>query len=250
MQIETKSFIPLYKELYQDVPKLEGGIRPFFVLAGSKYENTTQRCLFIGKSVNGWILEANEFDEELLFYGENRIANIPGQMSWVGNFAGENHNDQGEREYNTNRSAFWQLIKHICAKLYGEQDDWYNYVAWSNLYKLSPYYGNPGRDFRSAQLGTCVKILREEINILQPMHVVFLTSGWEQDFLVGLGLSQDIWCQKPWGNRPYTIHWQISNDISYIRSVHPQGKTITEHAEKISDIILQPPTVIEKQVPL
>ena len=108
--------------------------------------------------------------------------NRTGQMEWVSNLEGQNGN-------NTNKSAFWRTIKKISIEYFREKD-WYNYIAWSNLYKLSPEKGNPNANLQNIQRETCLKILDEEIKVLQPNYIIFLTSGWEDYYLQSIKVKK------------------------------------------------------------
>ena len=35
--------------------------------------------------------------------------------------------------------------------LFGIDSEWYNYIAWSNLYKISPKKGNPTEEMKKLQ---------------------------------------------------------------------------------------------------
>ncbi|MDR2006423.1 MAG: hypothetical protein LBP78_04185 [Acidaminococcales bacterium] len=232
-RIPTASFVPLYEELFVDyknkVPaKLQkAGLSVFFVRAGEKYHAAEPKCLFVGKAVYGWNFSAAKFDRQRFFTGNERIANRE-QMTFL----------QGEKNKIAARSSFWGVIYGLCKELYGQQDDWYEYVAWSNLYKLSLYDGyNPPKWLQDWQRPVCIKILQEEIKILRPTHVIFFTSGWEESLLAGLGLSQGQWRTEHWGSVPYQIHYWSDNGVKYIRSVHPQGKKEKEHVDKIAGLI-------------
>lgn len=122
---------------------LNNEVRPlslFFRQVGDKYLNADNkiRLLFIGKSVNGWVRESKDVDKLFDSQDENRIVNRDDQLVWVKNHEGS------KEDYNTNRSAFWRVIKAISKKI-TDTNEWYRYVAWSNLYKASPKDGLPSK---------------------------------------------------------------------------------------------------------
>jgi hypothetical protein len=120
----------LYKKLLEvDANGFKDDIYTFFPQAGEKYFNAKKRCLFIGKSVNGWVTKCTDVDALFNIKNKDRIVNRNDQMEWVSNLEGQNG-----KKYNTKKSAFWRIIKNISLEYFGEKD-WYNYIAWSNLYK-------------------------------------------------------------------------------------------------------------------
>ena len=219
----------LYSKLLNDVSTYEKDICTFFVQTGKEYFSSSKRLLFIGKATNGWISE--ERDVEKLFDLENpyRIVNRRDQMEWV-------HQLEGARDtYNTKKSAFWRLIKNVSFDFLCKED-WYNYVAWSNLFKIAPWEGgNPNSILRQLQSDTCVSILHEELRLLKPDAIILLTSGWEALYFDSLGLSESNRNVQKWNH--YSSFYQIHNGILFIQSVHPQGKPEQEHADCLVTIL-------------
>ena len=148
------SLLPLYDEL----------------LKGNSFEDVCTFCLqwgenfpvdkktgilFVGKAVNGWIHD--ETDINVLF-GEtsDRIFARSDQMEWVSRL-------EGDEKYNTNKSAFWRVIKRVSQHYY-PNEKWYSNVAWSNLCKIAPFKGgNPNDKLYYEQLKSCQKILSKEM---------------------------------------------------------------------------------------
>jgi hypothetical protein len=228
MSINTAQFKDLYIDLISCVPKeLENDLSIFFPQAGKKYFEENERILFIGKSVNGWVnesLDINElFDEE----NKSRIVNRDDEIYWV------EKNDHPT--YNSNQSSFWRVIKMISLDFY-KKEDWYNYIAWTNLYKLSPAIGgNPSSSLCNLQYTQCVKILDKEINYLDPKFVIFLTSFWERDYLELIGINIEKNRLIKWDNHE-TYYQKYKNKI-YIQSKHPQAKKETPHTNAIMKIL-------------
>ncbi|KWT90124.1 hypothetical protein [Candidatus Magnetominusculus xianensis] len=72
---------------------------------------------------------------------------------------------------------FWAVIKCVACGLGFKCDDWYSYIVYSNLYKLSPSgKGNPKGCLKRAQLYDCIKMLKLEIETYKPTHLLFLTN--------------------------------------------------------------------------
>ncbi|MGL4982292.1 MAG: hypothetical protein ACRC4W_05510 [Treponemataceae bacterium] len=227
----AQEFKPLYEELLSSVKGVEGELYPFFVQVGEGYEQSKHRILFVGKATNGWHSTSRNVDE--LFNQESKeCINRVDQMRWLSNQKGET--------YNINKSAFWRLIREtVDAIEQPKENDWYEYIAWSNLYKISPKLGNPCPPLINKQRSACIKILEKEIQILKPKVVVFLTTGWESHFLENCSLLGELKSQydttKKLGN--YEIKSKVINGITYIRSVHPQGKKGKPYASILAEMI-------------
>ena len=220
----------LYNKLLNGDLKNEVGLHPFFCQAGDKYLNTGKILLFIGKSVNGWVTESKDVNELFDPQNENRIVNRDDQLVWV-----KNH--EGSKEgYNTNRSAFWRVIKAISKEI-THTNEWYRYVAWSNLYKASPKDGLPSKSLRKKQLETCKDILLLDFDSLKPDCVVFLTSNWEDSFLPIGGYTNDRNQCQEWDNQKYQTCYGRCNGRLMIHSQAPGGKKEQEHADAIVEII-------------
>lgn len=184
--------------------------------------------LFVGKATNGWITKSK--DPDILFGTTNqRVFARPDQMKWV-------HDAEGGAGYNSKNSAFWRVIKRVSKEMY-KHDQWFEKVAWSNLYKVSFQKGNPNQRLKNAQKERCKKILSTEIQILSPRFVVFFTSGWEGVFVKFLiGDVKCNWTDSKWGTKGL-IKVSTVNGITMICTQHPQGKNETAHVNKIIEVI-------------
>ncbi len=140
-------------------------------------------------------------------------------MLWVSRCWGETNG------YNTRKSAFWRVIRATTGRL-GVADvgapTWPSFVAWSNLYKVSPSAGgNPSSALANAQLPQCIEILRAEIHAWAPRRVLFLTGRrWARPFLDGLGFVSD---SDPLVN-PVEASGTVFNGARIIVGPHPQAK--------------------------
>jgi len=219
-----REFFPLYTRLLEtDMNGFGGDVVPFFCQAGSRYRESVPRILFVGKSVNGWVTSGRTVEELFDPRNPDRIVNRSDQMEWVKDL-------EGSQGYNTKKSAFWRTAKGVASALFGEAA-WYQHVAWTNLYKVSPIVGNPSLSLRKRQLETCRTILELEIRALEPSVMVFLTSGWEAPLLE----------RTPWENRGgHTLSWGHCQ-LTYadaagrlvIHSLHPERKPEAGHVEAI-----------------
>ncbi|MEL6477322.1 MAG: hypothetical protein AAFR17_08330 [Pseudomonadota bacterium] len=101
-------------------------------------------------------------------------------LSWVVDQAGDTDKDG----YNTNKSAFWRIARRVLAELTASGEDWSSHLAWSNLYKVAPWEGgNPGAKLMDYQWGLAARLLRAELDLFQPRHILFVTGGYETWFL-------------------------------------------------------------------
>ncbi|MCF7939388.1 MAG: hypothetical protein K9L68_12380 [Spirochaetales bacterium] len=225
----TNKLKRLYGKLMTDVADYTEDICPFFIQIGKKYFSAPKRLLFVGKATNGWV--TNERDVTKLFDLKNpdRIVNRHDQMEWVHDLEGVNEN------YNTKKSAFWRVIKNVSLDILGKED-WYNYISWTNLYKIAPWEGgNPGGYLQQLQKEACISILNEEQEAIKPDAVIFLTSGWESFYLESIGLKKSKNRVKSWSG--YSSTYQIHKDVLYIQSHHPQGKPEVEHKDGLLKIL-------------
>jgi hypothetical protein len=127
--------------------------------------------------------------------------------------------------YNTRKSAFWRVIRATVGRL-GVADigapTWPSFIAWSNLYKISPGAGgNPSSALADAQLAKCIEILRTEIQAWAPRRVLFLTGQWwAKPFLDGLGFAPGS--DPPL--EPVEASGTIFNGARAVVGPHPQAK--------------------------
>jgi hypothetical protein len=217
------TLLPLYASLLNNIKQTEE-IYPFCMQWGSNFpKEWNSGILFVGKATNGWQFPTRDVNEVFLANG-NGIFNRNDQMRWV----------EDVRYYS--KSPFWRVIKNTTSNVY-EPNHWYNYVAWSNLYKLSYGKGNPNTRLKREQSSLCIDILKEEIRALSPRFVVFLTSGWE-DFFFNSIFSEKvpIWNKVTWSDH-YQTHFTEHDGITFIRSQHPERKPEKEHVEVLTQII-------------
>ena len=165
-------------------------------------------------------------------FADIHIFNLDDQMQWVENCDGIKNEDG----YDSGRSQFWRVIKKVSSHYYPE--NWSSYVAWTNVCKVAPDGDNPSDPLYYAQLESCKKILKAEIEILSPKVVVFLTGeGWSKDFLsylLGEGYNH-VAESKEWDGHEAKAY--LSNETIFISSEHPQGKKEPSHVQAIIDLI-------------
>lgn len=224
-----KHFFSLYSDLIKSTESVDYELCPFFMQWGNSYFETSRpRVLFVGKAVNGWVTKTRNVDEMFNLNNPKRIFAVDDQIEWVDKLSRANP------KYNTNKSSFWKLIRRT-TKLITNQDS-LSSIAWSNLYKIAPYAGgNPNAKLRRMQFDVCCQILKKEIDVFEPTHVVFLTSGWERGFAKQLGLCLEKTETVEWDR--YRTTYTIHKGTYYIFSQHPQGKKREPHAKALVDIL-------------
>jgi hypothetical protein len=183
--------------------------------------------MFYGRATNGWGDINNALEKECLFKEGGELSNFNSkrQIKWI--------EDNDNPSYNTNRSQMLSTIKKVSSYFY--KDNWFNYVAWSNLYKVAPDdQGNPNGQLCNLELQECKDIFRKEIELFSPKFVILLTGdSWYKDFLPEPE-------QKPikeidWGN--YTLSVYQSGKTYYLATEHPQGKPYSQLIEKLIEFI-------------
>jgi len=229
-EVLKNSIIEIYREMLTTISSKDK-LFPFAIQWGIDYpKQKNEGILFVGKSTNGWVTSSKNID---VLFGETnkKIFARHDQMSWVTDLEGDNE------IYNTKKSAFWRVIKGISKDIY-KVNNWYDKVAWSNLYKVGYSEGNPNENLKREQLQFCKKILEQEIEILSPKFVIFLTSGWENPFIEFLAKGQKIKIDKKvaWDKKYKSESFKLGNTI-YIKSYHPQGKKEIEHRKAITKIV-------------
>lgn len=159
--------------------------------------NEKVRILYIGRAMNGWESDWEEGSArqlvEQIFSNEFDMKIISG---------GVVNDEEGNFIYNYNKSPFWQLCNQLI-KLFNVDKDWSDYVAWTNLFKVSPFKsGNPSNPLIKETIEDCVNILESEIRYLRPTHIIFVTGSWwyepeginESAFsnVIGVNISKEV----------------------------------------------------------
>lgn len=172
--------------------------------------------LFFGRATNDWEVGVNDtFDN---------IYNVPldGLYTYIGK----------------NKSAFFRVAGKVFSEYYG--DDWFNNVAYSNLYKVAPSAGNPKDSVCDAQWKYVTEIFKKEIETLLPKFVVLFTGKcWADDFIWYINgnsmpqpLETIIW-DEDYG---YSLSVYKIGEVYYLVSEHPERKKEYLHAEAILSV--------------
>lgn len=249
---------PLYAELLKDVETYKGDTCTFFPQWGEEYTNDGHGIMFFGRATNNWYSKCKDID--LLFDENNKecIFARDDQMRWVYNniLAAKSRKNESEtrKEYNPNQSPFWRIIRKTTKKVFGyKEDEWFKHIVWSDLYKVSVQLEKTDREanknanptaelFEAQQKNDLIyEIMKKEIEIFNPKHIVLLTGGWSKIFLKKLNegnmpvpiQSQDFGKEK----KKYKINVYQINGRFFYATEHPQGKPEKEHIEKLVELI-------------
>jgi len=208
----------------------------FMALEGAEYA-ANRKLMVVGRAVNGWrdsacvsnLVTDEQKDSfiDSIFWSDQEC-----KLAWVEAGAGS-HND-----YNTNRSAFWRVIKAVSRSLgvWGEDNDWAwsSGLVWSNLYKISPHAGgNPSDRLCALQEEGCIRLLRQELLDYAPERVLLLTGmPWAWNFMKGLG------CRLQATQGVVEAHGLIDLpdarlSIPFVVASHPQGKCESSWVEAV-----------------
>ena len=213
------------------------------------------RLLFCGRATNGWLTSC--LDPEALFdteYGPDCIFNLPSQITWVEKDMRSNCK-RSAGNYRCNSSPFWRVISATAGHFYSAPDPddgltWSHHTGWTNLYKAAPMSGNPPPGMKSLIFADCLQILKCELDLLSPTHLIMLAgSSWYEPFVKGLikcwhpgsNLNDHFAAVELWDS--YSAHaWQVqipgkSHLLTIIGSEHPQRKAELPHIKALTSLI-------------
>lgn len=233
----SKKIRELYDSLLltcSDGKFIEKNITGFVFQKGSNYSG----YLFYGRAVNGWTIDwsppnaKKKEDREKII---DEIFDQEAEMDWVYELQGPND------IYNTNKSAFWRIIRKftgVC-NIADIDRNWPSYLAWSNLYKISNAIGgNPSDKLCTVQFEMCKAILIEEIQILKPRFIIFLTgSNWADHFLENFYIDiqlLDLNFIEKFGKLKFD-----NVTTNFILGKHPQGKNEDIYLTELDNIYKQ-----------
>ena len=138
--------------------------------------------MVVGIAVNGWYLETYPCPDEInnpdtreqfanaVFDSVTPAPGEPCPMLWITDNAANNI---------ITRSPFWQVIRGVVGRLDIADINnrhWPSYLAWSNLYKVSPSAdGNPDGQLCGIQFDGCRDLLELELRNYRPKRLLLLT---------------------------------------------------------------------------
>jgi len=160
-----------------DVDLLKKKYALFVPQIGLNYHKN-KSLLVIGQAVNGWepawnIDELKKDRENYLLQSIEFAIEDKGKCSieWV-------NDNWTAMHYPMYRSFFWNVTYKLVMKKYNlTETNWNNVIAYSNLMKISAAEGgNPNYAEQNAQLKYSAKLLKQEIEELQPKNVLIITN--------------------------------------------------------------------------
>ena len=176
-----------YGELYDAMLNYlkENCLVTHFPIQGDRYDEQSNKLLLVGRSLNGWGCEGE-------YSGAFQYEKAPARDDYVEKayhalFAKRRYGfieeNRVKHHYDTiARSAFWRTAKLISSQIVGfspDEANWYERIAWANLFPAAPSEGgNPSDPLISAQRQIAKKLLSQTIDVYKPTHILFVT-GWD-----------------------------------------------------------------------
>jgi hypothetical protein len=217
----------------------------FLAMIGGDYR---QQLMVYGRAVNGWgnnpqllrsladDVTASRFAQVALADAGRENGECP--MLWVTELEGAATNEDGTPRYNTNKSAFWRVVKATIGRL-GIADilesNWPSSMVWSNLYKIAPDDGgNPSARLCNAQLRECIELFAAELSLYCPRRIVLATGlDWAEPFLAENGIAYSTASDS----RFVEAHGEVSlcdgHTCCFVVAPHPQGKPEGEWVDAV-----------------
>lgn len=154
----------------------------FAGMKGRQYDRQDRlRMMLVGRSTNGWQsasagLDSKSFGKRMedIFLDRNCTS-----FDWI-------HTDPSRpgvftngEEYSLGRSDFWNYTGELWRQLNERLNKpivdlskydyrWFEFIAWTNLYKVTEQGKTPGLRMTRLQLPECMEILKEEIDTWKP----------------------------------------------------------------------------------
>ena len=181
---------------------------------GKDYNNGLMIC---GRAVNGWHNVEKSQINQPKYINEFLLGIDKDNLDWVIKL----FNQPKVGEWNPRTSAFWKVAHKIASRVYNDNSyEVLNNIVWTNLYKISkPESGNPTETMIQIQRESAFKILKLEIEILQPkVLIMFTSSDWANSFIDFL--------------KPYEKNNKDSSEFQFIEYVARYKNTfiiVTQH---------------------
>jgi len=184
----------LYEQLYEDCSASESFFRDahFVSMQGEHYLKNSKRFMLIGRAPNGWGSLDTQSRETFGKDAESQLRSYD-RWNWIESVNGtlysthDRHETNLSKRYCIDKKPFWTYAKSIWKQLPGsftEDDVWQKNIVWSNLYKVSPFEkDNPDWQTRQLQYQACLQILKRELELFQPTHILIATGfDWFEPF--------------------------------------------------------------------
>jgi hypothetical protein len=184
------------------------------VFGGDDEDSCTPECWDSGETRRAYLDRAKKKADE-------------DPLQWVIDSFKARKGENGENLYNSRKSAFWRVIRHVMSDLdlVEKQSQWSTELVWTNLYKVAPLApGNPSGRLQKAERRACVEILRLQIDVYAPRRLLFLTGAdWFNPFGDALGFSDQGRIGGKFVQRIGKI--AAAESMSHVVVArHPQGK--------------------------
>lgn len=189
------------RSLYERIRDRELTCAPHF--KGEEFEGSPLNLMIVGRAMNGW--ETNFSDCNSPEALAESVLQLRQPFEDI--VAEEGIPCKGRSNYFYQKSNFWKLTKALL-DAYGEarpgiwKDEnfpWHQKVVWSNLYKVSPWgQGNPSWAQIKPFMANYIEIIRREIEILSPKHILFITDlnyfdPWKKQPSFSRNLLGELW---------------------------------------------------------
>jgi hypothetical protein len=203
---------------------------------GMQGNKSTGELVIVGRAANGWDDEwypedlckqeiRHKIVQKLFETSKGDTDHCP--MTWLIEAWG-----RAAPEYNSKRSAFWRVVRSIVEQLRiadveSGSDNWTSHLAWSNLYKISPFCGgNPSPRLRHLQFAFCGELLKRELKEWRPKRTLMLTDiEWAKKFLELLDINWTDTPEMKFVEAVGTFRfpgWDKPSQL--VVAKHPQGK--------------------------
>jgi hypothetical protein len=160
-------------------------------MKGTCYAQNELRFMLIGRAPNGW--ESLNAQNGEAFGNEAEQLFNTDRWNWIEVINGTQYSthdkDQSDlkNRYCIDKKPFWTFSKAIWEKLSGQSSTnliWQKNIVWSNLYKVSPKNSdNPSWHSQQMQQQVCMDILKKELDVYQPTHVLVVSGfDWFEPF--------------------------------------------------------------------
>lgn len=183
-----KAYAELYRTVYGEGHRkyVDKDVSSFVAMQGAEYDKQDKvRLMLVGRATNGWgktlsIDSEENFANEVVpvFQSVERFQTEWKMQDCLNNPYSEYKDAKGEwKKYYLSGSSFWNYTKEIWCKLNDVENkpNWYESIVWNNIYKIAPTdSGNPSTNLIYAQAPACVDILKAEIDILKPTHILLV----------------------------------------------------------------------------
>ena len=159
-------------------------------------QSWTSLFLLVGRSTNGWPsvsegIDSRSFGKRMedIFLDRNHTS-----FDWIHNVPSRPGVFTNGEEYSLGRSDFWnytgELWRQLNKRLNSPVIDlskydyrWFEFIAWTNLYKVTAQGKTPGLKMTRLQLPECMEILKEEMDTWKPNLILIETDeSWFSGF--------------------------------------------------------------------